>query len=72
MISSTSRGITNLLLMQNLIESNIDSAIGSLFELIALARINEYMDAGHLVTRLGVTGPGSPRAIPHQRCPKMP
>jgi len=36
--------ITNLLLMQNLIESNIDSAIGSLFEIIALARINEYVD----------------------------
>lgn len=36
--------ITNLLLMQNLIESNIDSAIGSLFELIALARIHEYVD----------------------------
>jgi len=36
--------ITNLLLMQNLIESNIDSAIGSLFEIIALARIHEYVD----------------------------
>jgi len=36
--------ITNLLMMQNLIESNIDSAIGSLFEIIALARIHEYVD----------------------------
>jgi len=36
--------LTNLLLMQTLIESNIDSVIGSLFEIIALARINEYMN----------------------------
>ncbi|CAJ1397452.1 unnamed protein product [Effrenium voratum] len=36
--------MTNLLMMQNLIEGNIDSAIGSLFEIIALARIHEYVD----------------------------
>eukprot|EP00930_Biecheleria_cincta_P039308 TRINITY_DN27030_c0_g1_i1.p1 TRINITY_DN27030_c0_g1~~TRINITY_DN27030_c0_g1_i1.p1 ORF type:complete len:1533 (+),score=247.93 TRINITY_DN27030_c0_g1_i1:55-4653(+) len=36
--------MTNLLLMQTLIEANIDTAIGSLFELIALARINEYVE----------------------------
>eukprot|EP00931_Biecheleriopsis_adriatica_P072840 TRINITY_DN47231_c0_g1_i1.p1 TRINITY_DN47231_c0_g1~~TRINITY_DN47231_c0_g1_i1.p1 ORF type:complete len:1548 (+),score=282.68 TRINITY_DN47231_c0_g1_i1:109-4752(+) len=36
--------LTNLLLMQNLVEPNIDNAIGCLFELIAMARINEYAD----------------------------
>lgn len=34
--------ITNLLLLETLIEPNVEGAIGSLFELISLARINEY------------------------------
>ena len=38
--------LTNLLLLESMIEPSLDMMAGALFELIALARVDEYTEVG--------------------------